>query len=182
MEPRLTRSRLAVALGLVLPVLALGGCSGEPEPKFAAPESSPPVASASPSHKDRALPPRAQQAQFLDDYFAEVSASISTGDAAGFLALSSRRCESCAVIAKNLDRTYDDGGSIRGGKWTVSSPEFSGKSPLGPVWDLDVATAREHWYDGDGTEIRIVRPSTQHVAVALEGSDGKWRVREMRLQ
>jgi hypothetical protein len=177
-----TRSLSAIAVGVVVPALVFGGCSGDPKPKFAPSESSSPVASVSPSHTERALPPRAEQAKFLREYFAEVSASISTGDASGFLALSSPRCESCAVIAKNLDQAYDDGGSIRGGSWTVSSPTYSGKSSLGPVWDIDVATAREHWFDGDGTEIKIVRPSTQHVSVALESDRGAWRVREMRLQ
>ena len=178
----MNRSLSAIAVGVVVPALVFGGCSGDPQPKIAPSEPSSPVASVSPSHTERALPSRAQQTKFLREYFAEVSASISTGDASGFLALSSPRCESCAVIAKNLDQAYDDGGSIRGGSWTVSSPTYSGKSSLGPVWDIDVATAREHWFDGDGTEIKIVRPSTQHVAVALESDSGAWRVREMRLQ
>lgn len=177
----MNRCRLAIAF-LLVATLVLGGCSDDPRPKIARPsESSSPTVSESPSAGGPASP-RDEQAAFIESYFSEVSASISTGDPSRFLALSSEDCESCRVIARNLARAYENGGSIKGGKWTVSSVSYQRKSPVGRVWDVDVTTARERWYDGDGDQIKVVRPSKQHVAVALEARDDRWRVREMRLQ
>jgi hypothetical protein len=179
-EPRVNRCRLAIAVGLAVPTVVLGGCSNESDPESAPSRSA--ADSDGPSALQSVVPSRDEQVGFLRTYFRKVSVALSTGDPSGFLALSSPDCGSCTVIARSVVHAYDDGGSITGGRWRVASPTYAGKSSLGRVWDIDVVTAREHWYDGDGNLVNIVRQSTQRVAIALESADGGLRVRELRLR
>jgi hypothetical protein len=179
-EPRVNRCRLAIASGLAVSTVVLGGCSNESDPESAPSRSA--ADSEGPPAIQSVIPSRVEQVDFLRTYFRKVTVALSTGDPSGFLALSSEECGSCAVIARSVVHAYDDGGSITGGKWRVESPTYAGKSSLGLVWDIDVVTAREHWYDGDGNLVNVVRQSTQRVAIALETANEGLRVRELRLR
>ncbi|MCW2791750.1 MAG: hypothetical protein JWO76_848 [Nocardioides sp.] len=175
------RSRVAFALGVVVPLLVLGGCSDDdPEPRIAPTTSTSPSDTGSPSP----TPTSAKEAQavLIDRYFAEISAAISTGDPDTFLGLTSKRCVNCRIIADNLIGAYAHGGYIEGGSWNVTASEFVRKAPLGFVWNVDVRSAREKWFDRDGSPVKIVDPSTQHFGLALQPQADEWRIREMKLR
>jgi hypothetical protein len=180
------RSRTAFALGVVVLPLVLGGCSGDdPEPKFAPTEATSLTVSSSPSPSPSVTDsssPKAAQAEFIDAYFGEFSDAIPTGQPAEFLAMSSGKCQSCQVLVDNLTAAYVDGGHVEGGHWAVSSARFVRSGRIGFIWNVNVATTREHWFDGNGQEIKVIRPSTQHLAVALLKHGNGWQVREMRLR
>ena len=178
----MTRSSSAIAVGVVVPALVLGGCSGDPEPKIAPSESSSPVASASSSATPRATSPRAQQAQFIDKYFAVISTSISTGEPESFLALSSSDCQNCKVFAKNLAAAYADGGRIEGGSCRVVGTRHVRQAKFGAIWNVDVKFSRERWMDGNGNLTKIVRGGTQHFGIAVAAIKERWVVRELRLR
>jgi hypothetical protein len=175
------RAHAAIAVGLVVPTLVLGGCSGEPEPKFA-PSQSPPVASASSSPTPRASSPRVQQAQFIDNYFGVISTSISTGKPEPFLALSSDDCRNCKVFADNLTAAYANGGRIEGGSCRVVGTRHVRQARLGAIWNVDVKFSRERWMDADGNLTKIVRGGIQHFGIAVAATKKKWVVRELRLR
>jgi hypothetical protein len=186
----LISGRTSVVVGVCKPrlpvlvaglVLVLAGCSeGDPEPRMAptesvasTPSTSAPTVSPSPSVPG--------EAAFIAQFFEEISSAISDGDPSGFLAMTSGRCENCEVIARNLAGAYEDGGHIEGGLWTVKSTSFERQTGVGSIWNAEVETARERWFDGDDEPIKIVRSDTVEVLIALEATDGGWRVREMRL-
>ena len=177
----MNRSRLAFALALLAPTLVLGGCSDDPVPKIAPPSDSPAV-SGDPSPSDSApLSAHAAQAAALRSYFASISDAISTGDPSAFLAASSGQCQNCRVLADNLKAAYAKGGHIEGGHWTVNSVKFQRKAPLGMVWNVRLHTSRERWYDSGDKLVKIVRPSSLEVGLALVSQGEDWRVRELRI-
>jgi hypothetical protein len=161
-------------------VLVLAGCSGEdPEPKMAPTQS---VASTPSTSAPTVSPSTAPaEADFIAKFFGEISSAISNGDPSGFLAMTSGQCENCEVIASNLVAAYEDGGHIEGGLWTVKSTSFDRETVIGSIWNADVETARERWFDGNDDPIKIVRADTVKVAIALEATATGWRIREIRL-
>ena len=176
----MNRCRLAIAF-LLVATLVLGGCSDDPRPKIARPsESSSPTVSESPSAGGPASP-RDEQAAFIESYFSEVSASISTGDSAPFIALSSGNCQNCRVLADNLSQAYADGGRIEGGHWRVLGSRHVREAKLGSIWNVRVRSARERWLDGQGDPVKIVRAGTQRFGMAIVSVKGRWLVRELRL-
>ena len=178
----MTRSLSAIAVGVVVPALVFGGCSGDPKPRIAPSESSSPGASTSSSATPGASTRRAQQAQFIDRYFAAISRSISTGEPEPFLALSSSDCHNCKVFAKNLTAAYADGGRIEGGSCRVVGTRHVKHAKLGAIWNVDVKFSRERWIDGNGNLTKIVRGGTQHFGIAVAAPKERWVVRELRLR
>lgn len=140
------------------------------------------MASASSSATPRAPSRRAQQAEFIDRYFAVISTSISTGKPDPFLALSSSECHNCKVFAKNLTAAYADGGRIEGGSCRVVGTRHVRQAKLGAIWNVDVKFSRERWMDGNGNLTKIVRGGTQHFGIAVAATKERWVVRELRLR
>lgn len=178
----MNHSLSAIAVGVVVPALVFGGCSGDPEPQVAPSDPSSPMASASSSATPRAPSRRAQQAEFIDRYFAVISTSISTGKPDPFLALSSSECHNCKVFAKNLTAAYADGGRIEGGSCRVVGTRHVRQAKLGAIWNVDVKFSRERWMDGNGNLTKIVRGGTQHFGIAVAATKERWVVRELRLR
>ena len=179
-----TRAVIA-AVGVAL-VLGVAACSGsDPEPRIAPPSSSAPSSpSTSPAAGATSSDPDQRQAQadLLASFVAGLSTALSTGDASSFMDLAATNCQNCRVLAKNLEKAFEDGGHIEGGAWTISSSKYQREAPLGSIWNVDVHSARERWYDGSGDLVKIVREGTQHFGFALEASGNAWKVRELRLR
>lgn len=121
-------------------------------------------------------------ARFITDYFAAVGDSTTSGDTRGFLRMSSPKCQNCRTLAHNVEAAYRDGGRIEGGDWTVSNVRRVSDIELGTVWNVDVETARERWYDRDDHLVKIVRASTERFAVIVSHEHSKHLLRDMRLR
>ncbi|GAA4698928.1 hypothetical protein [Nocardioides conyzicola] len=164
-----SRTRAALTALFLIPVLLLAGCSDdEPKPKFAPPSSEAPT---SPTTTE--VDP---QAAFIDEFFSEVTNSISSGDPTPFLEMAPG-CKNCQVIARNLSAAYEDGGRIEGGRWTVESATKSSESE----WSLSLRTAEERWLDADDQVVKIVDPATLQVSLLLKPAGSGWTVQEMKL-
>ncbi len=170
---RVSRTRATLTALTLIPALLLAGCTDdEPKPKFAPPSSEAPT-SASPSTETDS---RDEQAAFINEFFVEVTNSISSGDPSSFLAMAPG-CKNCQVIAQNLAEAYANGGHIEGGSWSVESA-----SPhLRSAWNLSLRTAEERWLDADDQVVKIVDPTTLEVRLLLEPNGQGWVVREMKL-
>ena len=178
----MNRSRLAFALGLLAPALLLGGCSDDPVPKVA-PASESASASESPSPSGSSDPGDEDQKALINSYFAAVGDSTTTGDTSAFLKMSSRDCQNCRTLANNIEGAYENGGHVEGGNWdVVEIASSSMSSDVGSVWNVDVQTSLERWYDGSGKLTKIVRASTQHFGVLISRQDGHPIVRDLRLR
>ena len=112
----MNRSRPAIALAVS--VIVLGGCSGDPEPKFSPPESaSPTTVSSSPS-------PRRSPANPVATVRAWVEAqndALTTGDTEHLKALSADPCKACDDFIKPIERVYRQGGYFHTQGWTVEA-------------------------------------------------------------
>jgi hypothetical protein len=166
-----SRTRAALTAAVVLSALALGGCSDdEPEPKFTPPSTTAP-AEASPDG-----------ASFVRSYFELIGRATKTGETSTFLASTSEGCDNCMLLAKNIERGFAAGSYVEGADWSVDDVSAVGETSGGTVWNVNVATARERWYDANGNLIRTVRPSNQHFAVIVETSQGAPVIVDMRLR
>lgn len=124
------RSRMAFALGLVGPLLVLGGCSGnDPQPKIAPPESAAPT-SDSPSQSGPVAPTLPAAAKrhdaagaeaFVSYYLDVVNFSQSTGQLGPLRRLGDPNCGACSEGIKFLKQTFTSGGRIRGGAASLTS-------------------------------------------------------------
>jgi uncharacterized protein DUF6318 len=178
---RVNRSRSAIVVAAVALVLLVGACSGEPKPKFAPPESSSPTGSPSRSTPDH-VESGDTTARFINDYFAAVGDSTTTGDTSAFVRMSSPSCQNCQTLAHNVEAAYEGGGHIEGGDWTVSNLRRVSDIEMGTIWNVDVETSRERWYDGDDHLIKIVRASTERFAVIVSQDRSRHLLRDMRLR
>ncbi len=187
-ELRVNRSLSAMAVGLVVPTLVLGGCSGDPKPKIAPSESSSPVASrelvsdstsacaaspAGPVHRQSTSPrspPRSPPET-----------------ATAFLALSSQRLPELQGVRQEprAPRTTTVG-AIEGGSCRMVATRHvrQAKSGSGQSGMSTSSTARERWYDGDGQpdQDRRGEYSALRGSQSPRGDGGAWVVREMRLR
>lgn len=123
----MNRSRMAFALGLVVPTLSLAGCSDDPVPKVA-PHESPSVVSESPSPTGPTEPTMPAVAKkhtaagaeaFVKFYWEMVNYAQASGDLQGLRSLGDENCGACSGGLRFLDRIYEAGGHVRGGKVTV---------------------------------------------------------------
>jgi hypothetical protein len=173
-----SRLGTAIALGLVVPTLLLGGCASD-----GSPSDSSPAASESPASPDTDTGSvvREEQAAFLAHYFAVVSDALSTGAASPFLALSSSECKSCADLAHNLAAAYTGGRHVEGARWKVLAIRYNKEAKLGSIYDVDIAFSRERLLDAKGKLVKVVKPGTHRFGVAVTTERGRWVVRELHL-
>ena len=116
----MNRSRLAVALGLVVPVLLVSGCSDDPVPKVAPRESSAPSVSESPSPTQSTDP-----VGIVHAWVKAQNLAMRTGDTARVRALSSRDCASCDGLLDPIDKVYEAGGYFHTKGWLVDGAKLA---------------------------------------------------------
>jgi hypothetical protein len=184
----MTRLRTALALTLAGLLLALGACSeDDPRPKIApseTPSSPTGSASASESPSPSAAPPvrsKAAQEAALRKYFESISEATSTGDPSAFVAASSSDCVNCRVLANNIRDAYANGGYVESADWRVNSVRFQKHAPLGMIWNVQVDTPRERWFNANGEVVKIIRPASMRVGLAVILDGETWVVRELRI-
>lgn len=112
----------------------LAGCGGTPEAS-PAPSGSP---SAAESPSPSATPPPPERPPEVDQrnragaiatvrwFLESMNYAGSTGNTDTYRKIFSRDCNRCEAIAVGIERTYADGGSIRGGAWTPREFNFYG--------------------------------------------------------
>lgn len=175
----LAARRLAAVV--VIAVLAMVGCSEEPEPRFAEPTASgSPATPSATEGGEETTGSGDPERDLVTSFFAEVSESIQSGDTDPWLALTTGDCANCQTLAANLESAYADGGSIRGGGWTLVDAEFLREDADGRVWSATVESDRERWVDASGGLVKVVRPETFTFEVALRRSDGELAVGGIR--
>ncbi|MCW2791818.1 MAG: hypothetical protein JWO76_916 [Nocardioides sp.] len=124
--------RATLALGVVVPLLALGGCSGDdPEPKIAPTTSTSPSDTGSPSPTptgpvEPTMPAAAKKQTaagaeaFVRYYLDIVNFSQSSGDLRTLRRIADRECGACSAGLHFLERTFSEGGEIRGGSASLT--------------------------------------------------------------
>jgi hypothetical protein len=178
-------SRLAIALGLVVPALTLGGCSGEPEPRFAPAESSPPAVSEDPSGQADvpALPAAARgdgepaARAFVHFWLDTLNYAIESGDSEALESISSPRCRECGRIVQTIDDIYRRGGQLSGGTWRMKSlrplPLDRGADWAGYV---TAAVSQQKVTDTDGESDRFYEAGPGFMYTYAAKDQDSWRM------
>lgn len=112
----MNRCRPAIALGLAVPALVLGGCSGEPEPRIAPSESSSPATS---SESTSADPSPSDPVATVRAWVEAQNDAMRTGDSSDVRALSADPCEACEGMIDPIDRVYEAGGYFKTAGWRI---------------------------------------------------------------
>ncbi|HEU4812301.1 MAG TPA: DUF6318 family protein, partial [Nocardioides sp.] len=112
-DPRVSRSRTAFALGLVVPLLVVGGCSNdEPQPRIAPSESPSPTDSSS-------APAPMGPVQTVRAWVEARNVALSTGDTSAVRELSHADCKPCEGLIEPIERIYAAGGHFETKGWSV---------------------------------------------------------------
>lgn len=131
------RSRMAFALGLVGPLLVLGGCSGsDPQPKIAPPASTAPT-SASPTPSPQSLSPVATVRAWVEAQ----NHAMATGDTSELRTLSATSCQACDDFIETIEGVYGDGGRFMTDGWSVKGAKARSQKARPVVIDTAVSFA-----------------------------------------
>ncbi len=179
-----TRSRTVITALCVVPVLALGACSGsDPQPKLADPTESAPTSPSTTAVSGPVEPTMPAAAQgtdaasaeaFVRFYWEMVNYAQATGDVDGLSGLATR-CINCDDGVEFIEKAYGKGGEIRGGEGTVSHLETHFVKRSDGWWAIVECRvqltrqvvdfpgdARDQHYDGGSTDIRLyLQPLTK---------------------
>lgn len=179
----MNRSRLAIALAVS--ALVLGGCSGDPEPRFAPSESSSPAVGTSPSGDPDASPslPRAAQENsragaeaFVRFWFETFSQAMTSGDTQGVDDLSGPRCASCSALSTTIDDLYRKGGHVETAGWLVEAsfkaPDYE---PNRPRFLLRVRQEKRTLYGRDGEVVDRTATTKVPMRVTLTRQGSRWQ-------
>lgn len=173
----------------LLPLLALGACSGDGAVPKVAPSSggTEPAARTTTSPGDPVeptMPPEARRTDaagaeaFVKYYWAMVNYAQATGDLGGLRSLASKACRACEGGFRFLKSVYGDGAAIRGGRMTLShvtsAPVGSGDERR--VVRFKLANTRQT-VDYPGTRRdRVYKPAViAGEAIVVEAAGG-WRM------
>ena len=176
-----TGTRVVITAAAVTLLLGLAACSSDdPEPRVAPPTSQAPSTSStapttSPSGSD-------DEEAFVRGFFQSVAQATQTGKTAAFLAMTAPTCANCRVLASNIEDAFAGNRRVEGANWQISRTAPAGHRTEGSVWNVDVHTAEEHWYDGSGELLKTVSASTQHFGVIVTRSDDDFLIQDMRLR
>ncbi|MCM0621862.1 DUF6318 family protein [Nocardioides bruguierae] len=129
----MTLRPLAAAVALTS-ALALSACSSDdPDPVVADPTPSAPSSSADPTPSEDSAEPWEEKTPagaeaFMDHWVEVFNTSFQGGDARPLRELATKDCDSCEPFADLIDSTYEGGGEIRGGGWTIATLTRSARS------------------------------------------------------
>jgi hypothetical protein len=85
------------------------------------------------------------------------------------------------VLANNIRDAYANGGYVESADWRVNSVRFQKHAPLGMIWNVQVDTPRERWFNANGEVVKIIRPASMRVGLAVILDGETWVVRELRI-
>jgi hypothetical protein len=181
---------------LVAVLVFCAACSGEEPvaqpPERPAPRTSPVATSAptpEPTAEPPALPGAAQQntkagaVAFAKHYIDVVNFVRLGGTTEALRRLGAATCESCAAIVQVATDTYDRGGFIHGGEWTVQgSASLPGGSRHSWQVVTDLTVAAQSYRPRAGAAVEKRRAERATLVFTLERSHDRWRVATLERQ
>jgi hypothetical protein len=189
----MTRSRKwarhVIAAALVS-VIAVGtaGCASNPEPEPLPETATSPSATGTPSPSAVAptLPARAKGTSkasakaFVRHFFSTFNYAVQTGSTGPLRDLGTSECESCDVLAGNIDAIHQSGGSIRTRGWEVTSISLAPRTDDSTaVLNLGIMQHPERVRSAKGAQPKNYAGGRQPMTIYLTIVKGEWRV--MRL-
>lgn len=166
----MNRSRLAVALGLVLPVLLVSGCSDDPVPKVAPRESPAPSVSESSPHP--ALGPVATVRAWIKAQ----NLALQSGDTDALRELSATPCGACDDFIEPIDQVYAKGGRFETPGWKVEGAKARAGSKQPVVVDTAITISGGKTVRRAGAQ-PVVYEAEKHIMVfKVIQNEGRWAV------
>lgn len=125
---------------LLVVLLMLSGCGGDPPPAAPGRPSPSPTAAAVPVMPEKATEDsKAGAIAFVQHYVQLLNYAQSTGDTVPLIAISGSGCKSCTRVRGAIDEIYASGGRIKGGNLELeidlafAKPDIDGWSIFGVV-------------------------------------------------
>ena len=134
--------RFVVGAALLVLVVLVAGCGGDPKADPSPSRSSAPSASSTPMPTPPALPDAAKAntkagaIAFVKYYVELLNYLEATGDDEPALAVSADACKSCQAVVRAARAIYDSGGHMEGGAWTVH--EVTASQPTPGLWSVRI--------------------------------------------
>ncbi|MCK9822352.1 DUF3558 domain-containing protein [Nocardioides cavernae] len=161
--------RRLLALSLAVPLL-LAGCSDEPKPTPKMPES---TSSSPTTEPTEAETPEAESPEdFIRRWQAAALSAQNQGDTSEYRALGPR-CKPCSDFADQVDRIYDEGGSV-----VLTSLDVISVAPApgAEQFRLTRVLGKTKVLDSQGEQQQAFAGGREVLNVFLEQVRGKWRV------
>lgn len=153
------------ATALIVTVLLLAGCSGDPEPRFT------PTESPSPSKSEASAEPEAQTPEeFLAAWMALQREMQNTGETEEFLA-ASKGCDSCEDTARLVEQFYAAGGFIKTDGRSILDIRTVQENR---IYDVRVRSAPTKYRRDSSAPVRSFPGGVTTYRVTLRKQDLKW--------
>ena len=172
--------RRLVARAVCVPLLLVGGCADDPEPKLAPPDDTPTTASSSPSASPTREPwekkTNAGAVAFIHEWVKTLNKAGSNGETERLRSLSETSCASCSNLIQYIGEVYGGGGRIVSRGWAVLSVgEFTGeRSPSERSLPVQISQAPQRVHR-PGEDVARVPARKFTVAFDLQWTSGGWR-------
>jgi hypothetical protein len=172
-----------VAAGLVVVVMALAGCTDEPEPRFEEPTESSSASESSSSAaawrepwEERSKP---GAVAFARHWVETLNAAQASGDVQALRTSSSNKCVTCRDLAAQLEDLYASGGRVETEGWEILlvGPPQGSISQSAEV-TLRVSRAPQRVFDGQGPPEKFEGDRTTFAA-GLVWQNGQWLMDEL---
>ncbi|GAA2143321.1 hypothetical protein GCM10009844_15690 [Nocardioides koreensis] len=166
----MNRSRLAVALGLALPVLLVGGCSDDPVPQVAPHES--PAPSVSESSSPQALGPVATVRAWIKAQ----NFALQGGDTDALRELSAHPCKACDDFIEPIEDVYAKGGRFDTRGWKIEGAKARSGSKQPVVVDTAITISGGKTVRSAGSQ-PVAYEAEKHIMVfKVVQNEGRWAV------
>jgi hypothetical protein len=170
---RVNRSRMAIAIGLIVPLLALSGCSDDAKPKIARPsDSSSPTGRRSPSGTPSIGPEATVRA-----WIVARNAALDNGDVRAVKELSASDCTTCSGLIDPIKKIYAAGGHFDTDGWRVVKAKQRDAKGLKTIVDTAISIAGGITVTEAGGKPHKY-PAEKHIVVfRLTRDVGDWAIR-----
>ncbi len=180
-----TRSRTVITALCVVPVLALGACSGsDPQPKLADPTESAPTSPSTTAVSGPVEPTMPAAAQgtdtasaeaFVKFYWEMVNYAQATGDLDGLESMTDQSCTACRGGLEALEKIFAHDGTVTGGVNSLSATRtghLQNDDRL-TVW-FELSTTRQSIdYAGDRRD-EVYRAAKVKLMAVLRRDNARW--------
>jgi hypothetical protein len=169
--------RLSYAALAAVVLLGVGGCGGDPEPKFADPTSDAPTSSSTdPVTDPPTSAPKPERAETFIRRWHQAGDSMQvTGKTEDYLALGPR-CESCVATAELIDGYYEAGGYIKYDGTQIRSIKKLSTSNGILEFQVSRSSPPTRYKETSAGDLKTFAGGESSLRIKIKREDGLWTV------
>lgn len=165
---------------LIVAAVALGACSGDPQPREPDPSVTPTSTATPPPMPEQATEDSPEGAAAFVDYWVDVSNyAAATGDVTELSRISSPDCSGCQSYIDLYRDTYEAGGYFKGGDWTPQNVEVETVNESQQVFVSISAPSGSHRKSAHSSEMPTVPEQSELIFRVTQSPKGSLTVDEL---